>query len=642
MNRFFTLLLAASCLTAVGQEDCLNVLACNYGVSEPCVLPEVGRDCFGDCAGGSPASIGPLLSGPLFPWDDDYEPSWHIGLSFTNDLWSYVYPVLEFHDYFLNGDYWETYSGLVPGLEILIDGVPQSYVDHVHWSGSDGAWYLGIQFDYNNFDYALCDLNEVTIELHFSGGGCEKSFTTTQPITVPNENQGCTDSLALNYNPNSVCYQDDWLYCTYPEGCMDPSACNFDPDAIYDFDAECEYFWCIGCTDPNACNYSTSATIDDNSCLTFDVIGVCGGSCLADLNGNGVCDSDEVYGCTYYLANNFNNEATDDDGSCVFPCEGDLNSNVFDWDGDYAVTVSDFLMMLSVYGDVDLDADGVWDSTDDCVGEYDECGVCNGPGPQIAIVEDVFVSYDSVYVDQIGEWIVYEAGVDTIFSYICEPVVVGDCGNPVVFQGYEYSTVLVGEQCWFAENLRNENYANGDLIPSNLTNQQWASTAIGAVCVYGESEPCTSLSADFDACNESLALNEYGRLYNWHAVDDSRSLCPVGWHVADNGEWTELVDNLGGANSAGLALKSTTGWNTNNGNNTSGLDMRPGGYRRLTGGSSALWTEFDQAGGSCKWWTSSNSSSTTAYAWQIFSDYSVYGASGVNKRIGGYVRCIKD
>ena len=50
MNRFFTLLLAASCLTAVGQEDCHNVLACNYNEQGPCVYPNVGQDCNGDCA----------------------------------------------------------------------------------------------------------------------------------------------------------------------------------------------------------------------------------------------------------------------------------------------------------------------------------------------------------------------------------------------------------------------------------------------------------------------------------------------------------------------------------------------------------------------------------------------------------------
>ena len=65
------------------------------------------------------------------------------------------------------------------------------------------------------------------------------------------------------------------------------------------------------------------------------------------------------------------------------------------------------------------------------------------------------------------------------------------CGDPLEYQGYEYATVQIGEQCWFAENLRTENYRNGDAIPSNLSNIEWSSTTSGAVAVYGENPDCT-------------------------------------------------------------------------------------------------------------------------------------------------------
>ena len=120
-----------------------------------------------------------------------------------------------------------------------------------------------------------------------------------------------------------------------------------------------------GCTDDLACNYIDTALVDDGSCLyldecgecggdgipdgfgdcagnTLDALGECGGQCALDNDANGVCDTEEVYGCTYVLADNFNESATRDDGSCIFPCEGDVNANVFDWDGDYNVTVTDF------------------------------------------------------------------------------------------------------------------------------------------------------------------------------------------------------------------------------------------------------------------------------------------------------------
>ena len=144
-----------------------------------------------------------------------------------------------------------------------------------------------------------------------------------------------------------------------------------------DDDGICDYLDdCIGTNDEcGVCNgpgplYECGCTgIPEGDCdcdgNVLDAIDVCGGSCLEDDDDNGVCDDQEIYGCTYPLAENFGPTVTRDDGSCIFPCEGVVNTNVFDWDGDYVVTVTDFLMMLSVYGDTDVDLDGVWDSGDD-------------------------------------------------------------------------------------------------------------------------------------------------------------------------------------------------------------------------------------------------------------------------------------
>ena len=88
-------------------------------------------------------------------------------------------------------------------------------------------------------------------------------------------------------------------------GCTDATAFNYDPDAEYDNGS------CVavveGCTDASACNYDAAANTDDGSCAFDDALGVCGGDCAADADGDGVCDDE-----------------------------------------------------------------------DDCVGAYDECGVCNG------------------------------------------------------------------------------------------------------------------------------------------------------------------------------------------------------------------------------------------------------------------------
>ena len=64
-----------------------------------------------------------------------------------------------------------------------------------------------------------------------------------------------------------------------------------------------------------------------------------------------------------------------------------------DADGDNSVGVSDLLALLSVFAENDADDDGIWDSQDDCVGEYDECGECNGLGPQILGIDTIIVVY---------------------------------------------------------------------------------------------------------------------------------------------------------------------------------------------------------------------------------------------------------
>ena len=189
---------------------------------------------------------------------------------------------------------------------------------------------------------------------------------------------------------------------------------------------------------------------------------------------------------------------------------------------------------------------------DDCVGVIDECGVCNGAGPTEVVIEDITILYDSVYAANIDTWFVYEIGADTTFSFTCAP----SCGDPVSYQGYDYATLLIGDQCWFTENLRSESYENGDAIPANLSDYEWEFTTSGAVAVYGEDAGCNNYSPDIDACDLAQSLNEYGRLYNWYAVDDARGLCPSGWHIPTDEEWMTMEMALGMSESEA----NDTGW----------------------------------------------------------------------------------
>ena len=256
-----------------------------------------------------------------------------------------------------------------------------------------------------------------------------------------------------------------------------------------------------------------------------------------------------------------------------------------------SVDIEDFLSILGLFGDSDLDGDGVWDSEDACVGAFDECGICNGPGPYIPVITSIETLYDSLYAEQIDEWVVFEVGTDTVFTLTC----FWECGMPLSYQGYDYATVLIGEQCWFAENLRSENYTNGDSIPSDLLNWQWDEIVEGASGVYGESP---------------VGLETYGRLYNGYAVRDARGLCPSGWHVSSDSEWSEMIELFGGMGAAAIELKAEEGWNTTgggtaeygNGTNSSGFSGLPGGYRDANSGAYGGAGEFGY------WWTSTQSS----------------------------------
>mgnify|MGYP001172342540 FL=1 len=208
-----------------------------------------------------------------------------------------------------------------------------------------------------------------------------------------------------------------------------------------------------------------------------------------------------------------------------------------------------------------------------------------------------------------------------------------------VFNGYTYSLVQIGDQCWFAENLRTTVYRNGDVIPAGLTDGDWSSTISGATAVYGEDDGCSNNSPDIDACDEALSLAEYGRLYNWYAVDDARGLCPSGWHVPTDGEWTDLenyISSQGYSGTEGTALKSTYGWyDDGNGTDDFGFSALPGGGRDSYNGA------FGSAGDLGYWWSSSPSGGT---AWLRYLDSinPFFYWFDLNPRSGFSVRCLRD
>lgn len=193
----------------------------------------------------------------------------------------------------------------------------------------------------------------------------------------------------------------------------------------------------------------------------------------------------------------------------------------------------------------------------------------------------------------------------------------------VAMDGYTYSVVEIGDQCWFSENLRTTTYSDGTAIPEVTDGGTWNGLTTGARCAY-----------DNDATNVAT----YGRLYNWHAVDDPRDLCPSGWHVPTDGDWTELKDYIttqGFTGTEGTALKSDYGWSGGaNGTNALGFSALPGGRRNPSG-------LFYVLGERSYWWSSSLNG-IEAWSREINS-HSEGIARNDYKKITGYsVRCLKD
>ena len=201
--------------------------------------------------------------------------------------------------------------------------------------------------------------------------------------------------------------------------------------------------------------------------------------------------------------------------------------------------------------------------------------------------------------------------------------------------GNIYRTVQIGGQCWMAENLRNSAYANGDPIPNVTGNTAWTQLTTGAWAHYQ---------------NNVGYENPYGKLYNWYAVADPRNVCPTGWHVPTDAEWSALVGYWDpgydpGANgsqspTAGGKVKSTGTqyWNAPNtgATNESGFSGLPGGYRYNADGVSYFLRD-----NGC-WWSASESGAELAWSRYLGYINAVINHVNANKRSGFSVRCLRD
>ena len=237
--------------------------------------------------------------------------------------------------------------------------------------------------------------NQQQMTYHFNGVG------TYSPAADPIP--GCTDATACNFN--SQANQDNGS-CTYPalgEDCAGNCLADSDGDGV------CDAAEVAGCTNGTACNFNPLATDDNGSC-TYPATGYnCAGACLQDTDGDGVCNPFEVVGCQDMSACNYNPAATDS-GSCTFPAngyncagqclqdtDGDGICNPFEIVGCQNNTACNFNPAATDAGSCTFPATG-YNCAGQCLLDTDGDGVCN-PFEVVGCQDATACNYNALATD---------------------------------------------------------------------------------------------------------------------------------------------------------------------------------------------------------------------------------------------------
>lgn len=196
--------------------------------------------------------------------------------------------------------------------------------------------------------------------------------------------------------------------------------------------------------------------------------------------------------------------------------------------------------------------------------------------------------------------------------------------------GNVYNWVIIGSQVWMAENLK--------YLP-DVVGPGTGSQTSPYYYVYGYN------GTDVNEAKASANYSEYGVLYNWPAAmaasanrssNPSRvqGVCPAGWHLPSDIDWTQLIDNVG--SDGATKLKSTSGWN-NNGNGTDeyGFTALPGGNRSFDG-------TFNYIGNNGYWWSATEYDDSNAWCRVMFFSSVYVFRNSYEKNMGFSVRCVKD
>ena len=187
--------------------------------------------------------------------------------------------------------------------------------------------------------------------------------------------------------------------------------------------------------------------------------------------------------------------------------------------------------------------------------------------------------------------------------------------------GNVYNIASIGTQIWMAENLKTTKYYDGTNIPLVTVSADWNNLPTPAYCWYNNDEVTNKVT--------------YGALYNWYVIGTGK-LCPTGWHVPTDDEWTTLASYEGG-NGGKLKETGTIHWAVPNtgATNESSFTGLPGGQRFVDG-------SFINFGSTGTWWSSTEWSPSWAWYRGLSSINTYLDRSTYYKFLGQSVRCIKD
>ena len=214
---------------------------------------------------------------------------------------------------------------------------------------------------------------------------------------------------------------------------------------------------------------------------------------------------------------------------------------------------------------------------------------------------------------------VFQEKIDQL-EYVVDSIT-WNCGDVFSYNNQDYATVEIGSQCWFKENLNSGSFADGTLIGNgtDVSDNVWA-WATNPLC------------APFD--NDQTYRPNYGLMYNGYAA--LANVCPSGWLVPTESDFSKLFNILGGVDVAGGKMKATSvnsiPWN---GEDSHGFTALPGGYRNGSGGGSGHF------GDKVKFWTSTEYSGELGVLRLTTGGTSAADMTGDAMRTGAYIRCFK-